>query len=273
MTTKKNLAIADAQNIETAILRHIDAICDKSDLTYYLVCGSVLGAVRHSGPIPWDSDVDITVPFPELDRFCEVMEEGLRKTAFCIYIPGRMTHHGNITTFPRIALRGIDPRVLHVDVFPQIGISSRFAEQEELTRRLTDVKTRYRNKRISEMPSGNSLWAKAASVIRKVQNFGSNADKLLQEFQVLCNTYGYDSSQFVTNPCGHYGMKNVLPKEVFGIPVRLPYEDMFLPVPAKVDEYLKHYYGDYMQYPPQEVIDKGMSYSICIEGDFDGQAL
>lgn len=269
----RRLNVREAQSIELKILRLVDEACANRGINYCIVCGSVLGAVRHGGAIPWDPDTDITVPLPEMDAFCDAMEDRLCDTPFCIHIPGKYDHPGNVATFPRIAPRGIDPRLLHVDVFPQIGISSSSEEQVKHTERLTRIKTKYRDKCIALIPPDSSLSSKAKQMIRRAVTRHDDRDALLKEFYELCAKYNYYDSEFVTNPCGHYGTKNIVPKTMFGTLKRIPYEDMLLPVPQKTEEYLRHYYGDYLKYPPQKVIAEGMNYSITIEGDFNEQAI
>lgn len=271
--TQTILNLEQTQHIVTSILQTVDEICVKHDILYYAVCGTVLGAVRHKGPIPWDYDADITVPLPEMPRFCEIMQEELVSTPFKISIPGIMDEPGNITTFPRISLKGVDPRIIHVDVFPQIGITSDEVEQVAFTNQLTEIKTKYRDKRKAEAQKVTSAKSLAKKVFVSVQTAGIEPDKLLKEFQQLCQRYNYETSDYVTNPCGHYGTKNIIRKEVFGKPTRIPYANITIPAPEKIEEYLTHYYGDYMQYPPQDVIDKGLKYTAVIEGDFDEQAL
>jgi hypothetical protein len=94
---------------------------------------------------------------------------------------------------------------------------------------------------------------------------GVDSDKELAEFQQLCARYPHGEAEFVTNPCGKYGTKNIVPKAWFGTPRRIPYLDMLLPVPEHTEEYLTHYYKDYMKYPPQEEIDRMMKYKVVLE--------
>jgi len=264
---KKVFNILEVQNIENEMLSYIDKICKKNNLRYYLVCGSVLGAVRHNGPIPWDSDVDITVPINELETFCKTMQQELQGSKYRILIPGNNDDINSITTFPRIALNNINPRLLHIDVFPQIGISSNVEEQEEHTRELTRLKTMYRDKKLSNTKNGGFIKVLIKNTYLKWKMRKVDEKQILKDFYNLCKKYDYEDSQYVTNPCGHYGIKNVVPKSYFGEPDYLPYGDMLLPVPEKTHEYLTHYYKNYSTFPPQEEIDGLMQYTITIEHD------
>ncbi|MEG1049926.1 MAG: LicD family protein [Oscillospiraceae bacterium] len=66
------LQLKEIQRIELDILKKVHTIAVNNGLTYYAMGGTLLGAVRHGGFIPWDDDVDIMVPRPEYDRFLEV---------------------------------------------------------------------------------------------------------------------------------------------------------------------------------------------------------
>ena len=59
------------------MLSVVNDICINNNIRYYLRAGSLLGAIRHNGPIPWDTDIDIEVPINQYDLFYETMKENL----------------------------------------------------------------------------------------------------------------------------------------------------------------------------------------------------
>lgn len=63
--------------LQLTVLQHIDHICRSHSLRYYLVFGTLLGAVRHQGFIPWDDDLDIAMPRTDFERFCEIAGDHL----------------------------------------------------------------------------------------------------------------------------------------------------------------------------------------------------
>lgn len=70
------------QKIEIEMLLEIDRICRKHKINYTIIGGTLLGAVRHGGFIPWDDDADVAMLRPEYERFCKVCEKELDNTRF-----------------------------------------------------------------------------------------------------------------------------------------------------------------------------------------------
>ena len=67
--------LQDLHAVELDILKAVDAICKKYDLTYTLYCGTLLGAIRHQGFIPWDDDIDLAMPLKDYRRFVKISNE------------------------------------------------------------------------------------------------------------------------------------------------------------------------------------------------------
>ena len=62
--------MTDLQTIEVGLLKQFISVCEKLKLTYYMVCGSALGAAKYEGFIPWDDDIDVALPREDYEIFC-----------------------------------------------------------------------------------------------------------------------------------------------------------------------------------------------------------
>jgi lipopolysaccharide cholinephosphotransferase len=254
------LTISEIQDIETEIVKEISMICTRNNIDYYLHCGSALGAIRHNGPIPWDPDVDIIIPHNQIDNFCIIMRNELPNKFYLDYYDENKIYPAS---FPRIGLRGYSTNILHVDIFKLVGISSDEKEQLKYAKKARLLNIVFLFKVRSEKYFGKfTLKKRISNLILKLILIPIRRDRIIRIFENHCNKYSFNESDYVTNPSGHYGFKNVLKKEIYGHGTVVKYSGFDVIIPKQYDEYLRHYYGDYMQYPPEKERDVKQTYHI-----------
>lgn len=244
------LTIKEIQDIETEIVKEVADICKRNNIDYFLHCGSALGAIRHGGPIPWDRDVDIIVPYNQFDIFLKTVRTELSEK---FYLDYHDTNKYYPALFPRIGLRGYSTKLLHVDIFKLVGISPNIKEQLQFVkkarfyRNLFLPKTKH-SKYYGEIPLLKTIWI----YLNKILLLPIPKKMIITKFDRLCNKYPLQEMEFVTNPSGHYGIKNVIPKKYYNKGILVKYSGFDVKIPEQYDLYLQHYYGDYMQLPPEK---------------------
>lgn len=131
-TVGAELTIAEVQAEGTRLLAIFDRFCREHELRYFVAYGTLLGAVRHSGPIPWDDDVDVVMPRPDYDRFIETFSDEGTDNAF-VFAPGRPDYPVHfaklISTRTRMSeylARYPDDYGVFVDIFPLDGVPRRW---------------------------------------------------------------------------------------------------------------------------------------------------
>lgn len=126
----KTIDLAEMQRLELDILTEIDAFCQEQNLRYQLIAGTLLGAVRHKGFIPWDDDIDIAMPREDYERFYELFNKAYENTHLKL-----ISYRDRSSLYPFFKVidnrtivyeQYVDPRFrtgVWVDVFPFDGLT------------------------------------------------------------------------------------------------------------------------------------------------------
>ena len=257
------------QMIELDILKQVLAICDKHLLTYFMLGGTLLGAVRHKGFIPWDDDIDIGMPRPDYEKFLAQAEKE-------IVSPYQLHTHQNgngeysyyyarvENTSIKVRRKAAAKTVIipaWVDVFPLDGVPETESEFNKWNKRnrknsllLSLSQFEYffsleRSKRSSNQ--------KAAILVKKIIAY-TKVYKLIDPTAAWnaldrsLKSCDYETSSRLINYCGYWGLKEMFPKSVYGKGRLYPFEDLMLNGPEDYDYVLKQMYGDYMTPPPED---------------------
>ena len=247
------------------VLRQFIAICKDNHLTYFCCGGTAIGAVRHQGMIPWDDDVDVFMPRPDYDRFVQIASKQLPEGL-------ELVTPNSKSDYPLFFVKLCDARTtlqeeqdvpcvygLYIDIFPIDGAPDDIEAARAMERQFT--KTKHKLEAISTHVS----FVNYLSLLKTPKEWGRFARKtigfffrnwyrkhLLQQMTDISYRYSYESASLVAVYCGSYGPKEVFPKAWLEGTTSFPYEGMEVDLPIGYDNYLRQYYGDYMQLPPVE---------------------
>lgn len=244
-----NLKIEELQNLESEMLKEISIICYEKNIPYFIAYGTGIAAVRHKGPIPWDGDADIVVPYSYLEKFISAARESLSDKYFLDY------HDINpyyTATFPRVGLKGYSTVTLHLDVFIVCGLPNEKEEQAKFFNKCYKLRKKNYYKVVNKKYRGRrSIKQNILNFIYKVIYIPFSLKKIREDFYSMCNKYTYEESNYITNPSGGYGSKEIIPRSFLGEGKKLVYSGFTVNAPEQIDLYLKHFYGEYMSYPPE----------------------
>lgn len=241
------------------ILVRFDVFCKEHELRYSLSGGTLLGAVRHKGFIPWDDDIDLNVPRPDWDRLVSLRDE-LKKNTGLEVIPYLGS---DIETTPFIKLINSHIAVqceseressyLWVDVFPVDGLPESLIDTERVYKRVNLIR-KMLFVSVSTAESGHNaarrLFKKAIGPVLRTLNaehfLGARLDS-------IARTIPFGSTPYVGGVTwGMYGAGERVSLEGFERLTSLEFEGSVFSCMSCWDEYLTGLYGDYMQLPPIE---------------------
>lgn len=255
--------ISQIQKIENEMLKEAIAIFKRNNIPFYMCCGSVLGTIRHSGPIPWDTDMDLLIPYSLIEKARNCLENEL-SDRFCIDDFRNNKDFRNL--FPRVALPHTCSNTLHIDLFPLMGLPDDEEEQLEICKKLMHKQTIFEKyKHFRKAICHPNLVKNIIGKFIEVFCSPFSKEQIYRQYYNIISKYPYETANYAMNSCGHYGAKNIFSKDVFGTPEWKPYCDFEVPVPEKWDFYLRRYYKEYMEFPPKEERDYWLAFELEID--------
>lgn len=231
------------------ILLAVDNCCRQHGLRYYIWAGTMIGAVRHKGFIPWDDDIDIAMPRPDYEQLISHSREWLpapfelvcAENDAAYPLPFGKVQDASTTLIERLHLHYLGG--IYIDVFPIDGTPDNgfrrklhFARYEYLKRVLYLLhRDPYKH------GHGPSSWVPLLS--RRVYSLG----EVQQKIRRLLLKYGYGQSQLVADYDD--GSHGAMPKSILGTPTPYDFEGHRVLGVEQYDAYLSRKYGDYMTIP------------------------
>ena len=243
------------------ILNRVVDICKKFNFKYYLIGGTLIGAVRHKGFIPWDDDIDIAMPREDYDKFIEVAMQELN-------YPYKVVHYSTDESYKYYLLNIVNQEIevtqqkvtpitsnVWIDILPIDGVPNNIFSRTLFKFRIlyyralvgfTNIDTIRDKKR--------NVIEKILIKFAKVIPIGKVLDrkKIRIKNDKLLRKYKYDKCEYVGTYFGNYGFHEIVPKNYFGNGTSVTFEGIEFCAPERVDEYLTHMYGDYMKLPPED---------------------
>ena len=265
----KKPEICEVQAKLTEMLKWFHCFCQEHHIRYYVIGGTLLGAARHKGFIPWDDDIDLGIPRDDYNRLMQVFSDDSGKyvletvnspeLAYCYPLAKIYdTETVLIENTYRPLVRG-----LYLDIFPIDGVGN---TEEEARAYIDTIRKKYQLylSRVCGIRQGRK-WYKNLAVysMRLIPQFVIDDIKLRKKIDELCQRNNYAESAYIANCVGDAGYREIVPKEFFGDPVEYEFEGLRVMGPSQYDAYLTHIYGDWRKLPPVEKRKTHHDFLIC----------
>ena len=250
------LELKERKEISLSILKELNEVCVKHHIPYFLAYGTLIGAVRHNGFIPWDDDIDIWVPISYMNDLLMYLEDESKY---------EVINHLKDEKWPRAFSKLSDPntiiidnddidssikRGVAVDIFPLYGcddISNYIKKLEMQKNMIVKIFDTYNSKRKKEYNLINifKLWYIKMNVLLGRDSFYWRKKLFHGELQM-------SSNKFVGCTISPYREKDVHLSKDFATVEKVMFEGYYFPAPNGKENVLKNLYGDFMKLPPEK---------------------
>ncbi|MDY6030091.1 MAG: LicD family protein [Acidaminococcaceae bacterium] len=254
----RKLEHSEIQKLELEILLYFDEFCKQHGLTYYLAGGTLLGAIRHKGFIPWDDDIDVCMPRNDYVKMVMLLgsiddkKYKLKSNLLGHYVA---PYTNLINSLTKIDCRFSDETVdnsLWIDIFPVDGLPEDVDLVSQIYRKC-DFFRRMLLLNDAKIGEGKTFFRKCAKYIAKPIARLYGRRRCIEQLEKIATQYSYDECKYVgVITWGLHGIGERMLKSEFEQPVEVEFEGHLFPIFSCWEEYLKGLYGEYMKMPPVE---------------------
>lgn len=247
MNHKREISLDERKKIQLDMLQEVHDFCVANNIRYSLAFGTLLGAIRHKGYIPWDDDVDIMMPLPDMLRFKKEFKSDTVKYSdidnedYYEFPFSRLSYKPTYSTFGLIGKTyGVS-----IDLYPVVSIPSEIEQQSLFFKRAINLQnhrlffTRWRTRIVDRLP------------ISTIPGYSNSVKRFRDHLLFNSLSYGTTGDYYIIAIPIERREKVIYHLDLFSGMMILPFEDRFFQVTVYFKEFLCHMYGDYMQLPPE----------------------
>ena len=255
------LSIEEIQKIDFDMMKEFLKICKKHKLTYYIIGGTLLGAIRHKGFIPWDDDMDIAMPREDYEKFLEIAPKELPLDLELITFKNNLKYRYYLPRIINKKYEIVEKRYektseksnVFIDIFPIDG-----SPNNKLLRQVFYLRVMFHRLLVSwyyidtiEPDKKRNNLDKILILLGKILPLKKliRPKQELKKIDNMLKKYSIKTSNYIGTIMGAYRTGEMVPKNYFGNPTEYEFESVKLYGPEKYHQYLTHIYGNYMKEP------------------------
>lgn len=249
----KTIDLKELRRIQVNILDDIDAYCRKNGTNYFIAYGTLIGAVRHKGFIPWDDDIDLAMPRPDYDKFIREYKSDKFRVVSMLNDKEYPYPYAKVEDTSTLLDENQDLKYMagvNVDIFPLDGLPESPKEAEWHCIKIGLLRFLLRIKQIG-LSKSRGFVKNAVHYMGKLLLSPVSQRCLVKKIMKMEQKYDYDKSPYVSDL--NFGMSDRrMPRESFYPGIEMDFEGRKVMAPSCYDEWQRKIFGDYMQLPPVE---------------------
>lgn len=251
----RKLSIEEAKKLELDILDFIDSFCKEHGINYCINYGTLIGAIRHKGFIPWDDDIDLSMTRENYEKFIQLFSEKQSRYKL-LSLETDDQYFNNFIKIVDPTTKIIDTRNtktydsgVFIDIFPMDTFND--TKVVDVCYKLESFKllsfSKYKNIVYGDSKLKDLIRTLFWLLLRPVSPrfFANQIEKQIQKYRV-------ENGKYIAFIPSKAKEKEIFPRDMFDELIETPFEHLVLPAPKHFDTVLKQFYDDYMTVPPKE---------------------
>lgn len=250
--------------VEIDLLNELLSVCKKHDIKVIVYAGTLLGAIRHKGMIPWDDDIDVALTRPEYEKLCKIAPNEFKhpyffqnaktdKRFFCGYSRLR----NSLTTG---LIKEMETTEYNNGIYIDVFVLDGYIEDDyKLGKQMHDIKVSerivnaYTYQYYTKNPLKIAIKAVVFSLLRLTYCKKVPYDKHVERYNSILSRYTAETDRLTLMTHNmNFIPKYWLRKRDFDDIIYVDFENIKVPVPRNYDSVLRHTYGNYKDFPPVE---------------------
>lgn len=256
---KEVTELDEIQNMLYAMMKDFHEICIEHNLCYTVFGGTLLGAVRHNGFIPWDDDIDVGMPRKDYELFCSIVEKysdkyemGYFPQKYHIFQYGKFYNKNTVLREGGL-ISSIPDTMLFIDVFPIDGYPPQCNEKKHFDKiRFLNI---CRDRAVTSIAPSKIWWKRQFTFFKyiiypvyRIIGYSFFLKKMDEELK----KYSFENSEYISMQGAGWNEKGKLKKEILLDRKLYKFGNIEVYGISDYDEHLTKLYGDYMTLPPEE---------------------
>lgn len=251
----RKLSIEEAKKLELDILDFIDSFCKEHGINYCINYGTLIGAIRHKGFIPWDDDIDLSMTRENYEKFIQLFSEKQSRYKL-LSLETDDQYFNNFIKIVDPTTKIIDTRNtktynsgVFIDIFPMDTFND--TKVVDICYKLESFKllsfSKHKNIVYGDSKLKDLIRTLFWLLLRPVSPrfFANQIEKQIQKYRV-------ENGKYIAFIPSKAKEKEIFPRDMFDELIETPFEHLVLPAPKHFDAVLKQFYDDYMTVPPKE---------------------
>ena len=251
----RKLSIEEAKKLELDILDFIDSFCKEHGINYCINYGTLIGAIRHKGFIPWDDDIDLSMTRENYEKFIQLFSEKQSRYKL-LSLETDDQYFNNFIKIVDPTTKIIDTRNtktydsgVFIDIFPMDTFND--TKVVDICYKLESFKllsfSKHKNIVYGDSRLKDLIRTLFWLLLRPVSPrfFANQIEKQIQKYRV-------ENGKYIAFIPSKAKEKEIFPRDMFDELIETPFEHLVLPAPKHFDAVLKQFYDDYMTVPPKE---------------------